>query len=180
MVFNYWHAGHTINIRQPYGSCRLPNSSTCKSWNITKHDHLIHHIYHITSWPYHITNPCKNKLDASNIVVANFYVVWGFRRRTVSNLRTKTTTLIQVLSNHRCKSNLNYGGRDRHPPAANQVRNQSRVSLRVMSVRAASSHHPARCKVHESEAITKTSTPTKPLCSTRAIDLRIKTALIPL
>ena len=50
----------------------------------------------------------------------------------------------------------------------------------VKLARAASSHHPARCKVHESKKITKASTPTNPLCSTRATDLCINLALIPL
>ena len=49
----------------------------------------------------------------------------------------------------------------------------------VKLARAASSHHPARCKVHELKT-TRASTPTKPLCSTRATDLCIDTALIPL
>ena len=35
---------------------------------------IISYIFIITSWPYHITKPCKNKLDASNLVCI-FYVV---------------------------------------------------------------------------------------------------------
>ena len=54
------------------------------------------------------------------------------------------------------------------------------VRGRVKLAQAASSHHPARCKVHESKKITISSTPTKQLCSTRATDLHIDTALIPL
>ena len=50
----------------------------------------------------------------------------------------------------------------------------------VKLARAASSHHPARCKVHVSEATIKASMPTKLLCSTRATNLCIDTALIPL
>ena len=73
-------------------------------------------------------------------------------------------------------------------PAKPLVQNQLHVKRgaglivrgRVKLARAASSHHPARCKVHESKKTTKASTPTKPLCSTRATDLRIDTALIPL
>ena len=185
MAFKHWHAGHTINIRQPYGSCRLPNSSTCKSWNITKHDHLIHHIYHITSWPYHITNPCKNKLDASTLSL-HILRGLGLSEKNHSYLRTRTTTLIQELSIYCCKLNLNYGGRDCTRkatcaiPVARQAWSRSQIRGHVKLARAASSHHPARCKVHESEATIKTSTPAKPLCSTRATDLRIDMALIPL
>ena len=35
---------------------------------ITKHDHCIHHIMK----PYHITNPCRNKLDVLYFVYASF------------------------------------------------------------------------------------------------------------
>ena len=31
-----WHAGHTINQIQPYGSCCLTFSSTCKLWTYYK------------------------------------------------------------------------------------------------------------------------------------------------
>ena len=50
----------------------------------------------------------------------------------------------------------------------------------VRLARAASSHHPTRCKVHEKQTTTRASTATKTLCSTRATDLHIDTALIPL
>ena len=50
----------------------------------------------------------------------------------------------------------------------------------VKLARAASSHHAARCKVHDKQETTKASTPTKPLCSTRATNLCIDTAPIPL
>ena len=49
----------------------------------------------------------------------------------------------------------------------------------VKLARAASSHHPARCKVHQLKT-TKATPPTNSLCSTRATDLCIDTALIPL
>ena len=35
---------------------------------------IISYIFIITLWPYHITKPCKNKLDVSNLVCI-FYVV---------------------------------------------------------------------------------------------------------
>ena len=36
----------------------------------------------ISYWPYHITCPCKNKLDASNFLCM-FYVARGFRIRPI-------------------------------------------------------------------------------------------------
>jgi hypothetical protein len=93
------------------------NSATCKSWNITKHDHRIHHIYHIHHilWPYHITNtPCKNKLDTSNLLIACFTWLLGATLKNDSYLR-KTTTVILVLPKHCCKSDDNYSERNWHP-----------------------------------------------------------------
>ena len=49
----------------------------------------------------------------------------------------------------------------------------------VKLARAASSHYAARCKVHELKT-TKHQHPQKQLCSTRATNLCIDTALIPL
>jgi hypothetical protein len=97
------------------------NSSTCNSWNITKHDHCIHHIYqhtHHILWQYHITNtPCKYKLDASNLLIASFTWLMGATLKNGSYLR-KATTLILELPKSCCKFDDNYSGRYRHPPAA--------------------------------------------------------------
>jgi hypothetical protein len=96
------------------------NSSTCKSWNITKHDYRIHHIYHTHHilWQYHITNtPCKNKLDASNLLIAYFTWLMGVTLKNGSYL-CKATTLILELPKSCCKSDDNYSGRYRHPPDA--------------------------------------------------------------
>ena len=59
-------------------------------------------------------NPCKNNLDASNFL-CKFYVAWGFRLRTDLTYKTETTTSIQVLSSAKCRLDLYYGERDRHP-----------------------------------------------------------------
>src|SRR3954471_6748019 len=40
---------------------------------------------------------------------------FGAFNKCRSNLRTRTTTLMLELSSARCKLNLHYGGRDRHP-----------------------------------------------------------------
>jgi hypothetical protein len=96
------------------------NTSTCKSWNITKHDHCIHHIYHTHHilWQYHITNTlCKNKLDASNLLIAYFTWLMGATLKNGSYL-CRATTLILELPKSCCKSDDNYSGRYKHPPAA--------------------------------------------------------------
>jgi hypothetical protein len=97
------------------------NLSTCKSGNITKHDHCIHHIYHHTHhilWQYHITNtPCKNMLDASNLLIACFTWLMGATLKNGSYLH-KATMLILGLPKSCCKSDENYNGRYRHPLAA--------------------------------------------------------------
>src|SRR3954467_2521412 len=85
------------------------------------------------------------------------YFTWfGAFNKCRSNLRTRTTKLILVLSITRCKLNLHYVGRNRHPQS--HLCNTSCMSS-VEQARAASSHHPARCKVHKKQSTTKTSTP---------------------
>jgi hypothetical protein len=106
------------------------NSSTCKSWNITKHDHHIHHIYHIHQilWLYHITNtPCKNKLDASNLLIACFTWLMGATHKNDSYL-LKAIMVILVLPKTCCKSDDNYSERNWHPQCS-RSRKHSRVRL---------------------------------------------------
>jgi hypothetical protein len=71
------------------------NSSTCKSWNITKHDHRIHQIYHHTHhilWQYHTTNtPCKNKLHAYNLLIACFAWLMGATLKNGSHVEDTDT-----------------------------------------------------------------------------------------
>src|SRR6266566_7825673 len=44
----------------------------------TKHDHLIHHIYHIMSLAIsHHNMPCKNKFDVLYFVVAILWLLWA-------------------------------------------------------------------------------------------------------
>jgi hypothetical protein len=63
---------------------------------------------------------------------------------------------------------------------ARQSWSKYHVRGHVRLARAASSHHPVKCKVHMRETTTKESTPTKPFYSTRATDLPIDGALISL
>jgi hypothetical protein len=97
------------------------NLLTCKTWNITKYNNCIHHIYQHTYhilWQYHITKiACKNKLDASNLLIACFTWLMGAMLKNGSYLR-KVTTLILGLPKSCCKSDDNYSERYRYPPAA--------------------------------------------------------------
>jgi hypothetical protein len=87
------------------------NSSTCKSWNIRKHDHRIHHIL----WQYRIKNtPCKNKLDTSNLLIACFTWLMGATLENGS-YQHKATTLILGLPKSCCKSDENHSRRNRYP-----------------------------------------------------------------
>ena len=66
---------HTIK-RQSDGSCQLPITST-------KHDHLIQQsLYHIMSWPYHITTCPAKKLDVLYLVAASF--TWLLRASSMN------------------------------------------------------------------------------------------------
>jgi len=86
----------------------------------------------------------------------------------------------------RCKGNINYSGRNRHPPAAYviqvtcQAQNRSRVSVRVRLVRAASISPSRDINQCTREGNNISINAHKPLCSTRATHLRIDPALIPL
>ena len=52
-------------------------------------------VYHIMSWPYHITSmPCKNKLDVLYFVVASFTWLLQASSKNCSYLRIKTTMVI--------------------------------------------------------------------------------------
>jgi hypothetical protein len=164
------------------------NSSTCKLWNITKHNHCIHHIYHYTHhilWKYHITNTsCKNKLDASNLLIACFTWLMRVMFKDGSYLR-KATTLILELPKSCCKSDENNSGRYRHPPVACVEQATAEPVSWTRSCKVGlgrfnpiMSRHQ---KVHEKKLTPKTSTPaTKLLRFTRVKYLRIDIALIPL
>ena len=64
---------------------------------ITKHDHLIHHIYHIMSLAISYHNmPCKNKLDVLYFVVASFtWLLWATSKNR-SYLYKATTVIIKL------------------------------------------------------------------------------------
>ena len=99
--------------------------------------------------------PCKNKLDASNLFFAYFTWFRAFEDRTVLTYEQETTTVINKLLATRCRLDLNYSGRDRHPPAtyaiqvACQTWNNSHVRGHVRLVRAASSHYATKIKIHK-------------------------------
>jgi hypothetical protein len=163
------------------------NSSICNSWNITKHDHHIHRIYHTHHilWQYRITNtPCKNKLDASNLLIACFTWLMGSTLKNSSYL-LKATTLILELPKSCCKSDNNYSGRYRHPPAACVEQSTAEPVLWTWSCKVGldrfNSTIPRHQEVHKKKLAPKTSTPATTLLRfTRVKHLRIDLALIPL
>jgi hypothetical protein len=142
------------------------NSLTCKSWNMTKRDYCIHQIYHHTHhilWQYHITNtPCKNKLDASNLLFACFTWLMGATHKNGSYLR-KATTLILELPKSCCKSDDNYSGRYRHPSAACVEQTTAEPVSWTQSCKVGlgrfNSTIPRHQEVHKKKLAPKTSTP---------------------
>jgi hypothetical protein len=163
------------------------NSSTCKSWNITKHDHRIYHIYHTHHilWQYHIINtPCKNKLDASNLLIAYFTRLMGATLKNGSYLR-KATMLILELPKSCCKSDDNYSGRYRHPPTACMEQATVEPVSWTRSCKVGLGRFnptiPRHQEVHEKKLAPKTSTPATILLRfTRVKHLCIYLALISL
>jgi hypothetical protein len=102
---------------------------------VVKHDLRIHHIYHTHHifWQYHIINtPCKNKLDASNLLIACFMWLIGATLKNGSYLR-KATMLILELPKSCCKSDDNYSERNKHPPAACVEQATCQVRSRLMN-----------------------------------------------
>ena len=59
--------------------------------------------------------PHKNKSDVSPLFFANFTWLRAFEERTVLTYEHETTTVINKLLTTRCRLNLNYSGRNRHP-----------------------------------------------------------------
>ena len=66
--------------------------------------------------------PCKNKLDVLYFVLANFTWLQRAKYKNRSYLRKATTVIYKLPFNlfrtAVVKSDFNYSGRDRHPPAA--------------------------------------------------------------
>ena len=125
--------------------------------SVTGHDHLIQKIipHHVLTISHH-NMPCKNKLDILYFVVASFTWLLRASSKNRSYLRIKTTTIFRQV----CYFNLQQGPAiakldstkvgetdTRQPPMCKACReNRSRVSVRVMSVRAASSNNTAEPK----------------------------------
>ena len=89
----------------------------------------------------------RSKLDASNLSIASFTWLRAFEDRTVLTYEHGTTTRITKSLATRCKSDIDYSRRDRHPQAsyaklvACQAWNMSHVRGHGRFVRAASSHY---------------------------------------
>ena len=133
--------------RQPQGFFQLPITST-------KHDHLIQQLIscHVLTISHH-NKPSKNKLDVLYFVVVSFTWLLRASSKNCSYLRIETTMIFRQV----CCFNLQQGPGvvtlgstkvrqtdTRRSPLSNECSqrwNQSRVSVRVMSVRAASSHN---------------------------------------
>jgi hypothetical protein len=148
----------------------------------------ITYIIHITSCGHTIsqTLPAKNKLDASNLLIACFTWLMGATLKSDSYLR-KATTVILGLQKTCCKSDDNYSGRNWHPQS--RVHGTSHASAKPISwarSRKVGLGHfdptmPRHQEVHEKKLATKTSTPIiNMLCFTRETHLRKYLALIPL
>ena len=74
---------HTIK-RQPYGSCQLP--ITLLQNMIISHNNL----YHIMSWPYHITtSPTKTSYTSSNLLLQVLHGCYGLLARIVLTYASK-------------------------------------------------------------------------------------------
>ena len=75
-----WHAGHTINKDNSYGSCRLSYSLTCKSWFLLQEHDQSHtsHIYKSSHpfWPYHITRHMLQKQVRHPLIVVASFFTW--------------------------------------------------------------------------------------------------------
>jgi len=150
-------------VKQLHGNCISYNKATT-IWllpvadnSVTKHDHLIQQIisHHVLTISHH-NMPCKNKLDVLYFVVASFTWLLRASSKSHSYLRYKVTMVIYQV----CCFNLQQGldvvkfnsakvGEidTRQPPLCKARRNnQSRVSVRVMSVRATSSNNTTESK----------------------------------
>ena len=81
-------ASHTIK-RQPYGSCQLP---------ITRLQNMIisyNKLYHIMSWPYHITTCPEKQVRRPLLCCCKFYVAAMGLARTVLTYASKTTMIFR-------------------------------------------------------------------------------------
>jgi hypothetical protein len=153
-----------------------------KTWIIAYITYINHN--HIL-WPYPITNtPCKNKLDASNLLIACFMWLMGATLKNGSYLH-KATTLILELPKSCCKSDDTYSGRYRHPPAACVEQATAEPVSWTRSCKVGlGCFNPTMSRhqeVHKKKLALKTSTPaTTLLLFTRVKHLRIDLVLIPL
>jgi hypothetical protein len=119
---------------------------------------------HITSCGNTIsqTLPAKNKLDASNLLIACFTWLMGATLKNGSYLR-QATTLILGLPKSCCKFDDNYSGRYRHPPAACVEQATAEPVSRTRSCKVGLGRFnptiPRHQEVHKKKLAPKTSTP---------------------
>jgi hypothetical protein len=153
-----------------------------KTWSL--HTSQYHHTHQIL-WQYHITNtPCKNKLDASNLLIAYFTWLMGAMLKNSSYL-CRAKTLILGFPKSCCKSDDNYSGRYRHPWAACVEQPTAELVSWTRSCKVGLGRFnptiPRHQEVHKKKLAPNTSMPaTTLLCFTRVKHLRIDLALIPL
>jgi hypothetical protein len=153
-----------------------------KTWTIAYITYINHNLI---LWPYHITNtPCKNKLDASNLLIACFTWLMGATLKNGYHL-SKATTSILVLPKSCCKSDDNYSGRYRHPPAACVEQATAEPVSWTRSCKVGLGRFnptiPRHQEVHKKKLAPKTSTPATTLLRfTHVKHLRIDLTLIPL
>jgi hypothetical protein len=98
--------------------CELIDMQVVKHYK-TWSSHISHISYtsHLVAIPYITNTPCKNKLDTSNLLID--YFTWLTRAMLKNgSYLLKSTTLILELPKSCCKSDDNYSGRYKHPPAA--------------------------------------------------------------
>ena len=121
---------------------------------------------HIMSISHHITSHAlQKKLDASHFLCI-FYVDWGFRIRTIITYEHEPQCWYKCCQVPIVNWILTMVGETDTRKStcaihvARWVCSKSHVRWHVRLARAASSHHPARCKVHTKQSTTKASTPT--------------------
>jgi hypothetical protein len=154
-----------------------------KTWSLHT-SHISSYTSYLVAIPYHKHFLHKNKLDASNLLIAYFTWLMEATLKNGSYLR-KATTLILELPKSCCKSDDNYSGRYRHPPAACVEQATAEPVSWTRSCKVGLGRFnptmPRHQEVHEKKLAPKTSTPATTLLRfTRVKYLCIDLALIPL
>jgi hypothetical protein len=143
--------------------CQLIDMQVVKHYK-TRSLHILHISYtsHLVAIPYHKHSLQKNKLDASNLLIACFTWLMGATLKSDSYL-CKATTVILGLQKTCCKSDDNYSGRNWHPQS--RVHGTSHASAKpiswMRSCKVGLGHFdptmPRHQEVHKKKLATKTS-----------------------